>query len=149
MRDVWFTIIFLMYLGDTTSIHYTIPQNLSQTMIDKAVTEKDWSRLHLLFMGGGGEKHFEKGRGGLGTGCDASSVPLEEVISGDFPNLEQFISILLDHNAVASQRALDAAIELAKSEVVDVLMERKVKSTEASKSARVRKACIEFVNSNN
>ncbi|XP_068717953.1 TPR and ankyrin repeat-containing protein 1-like [Montipora capricornis] len=124
--------------GGTTSIHYTIPQNLSQTMIDKAVTEKDWSRLHLLFMGGGGEMHFEKGRGGLGTGCDASSVPLEEVVSGDFPNLEQFIRILLDHNAVASQRALDAAIELAKSEVVDVLMERKVKSTEASKSARQR-----------
>ena len=118
-------------------------------MIDKAVTEKDWNRLHLLFMGGGGEKRFEKGWGGLGTGCDARNVPLEEVVNCDFPRLEQFISVLLDHNAVASQRAFDAAIELEKPEVVDALMKRKVKSTEASKSGRVRKACIEFVNSYN
>ncbi|XP_068702489.1 TPR and ankyrin repeat-containing protein 1-like [Montipora foliosa] len=130
--------VALRLSGDTTSILYTIPQNLSQKMIDKAVTEKDWNRLHLLFMGGGGEKRYEKGCGGLGTGCDARTVPLEEVVNCDFPRLEHFISILLDHNAVASQRAFDAAIEIEKSEVLDVLMKRKVKSTEASKSARQR-----------
>ena len=80
-------------------------------------------------MGGGGEKRAQKGSGGLGTGCDASNVPLEEVIYCDFPDLSKFISILLDHKASASPQKgrkdpLDVAIELEKFDVVKVLMDR-------------------------
>ena len=83
-------------------------------------------------MGGGGEKHARKGSGGLGTGCDASSVPLEEVVDCDFPDLAKFISILLDHKANASPQKgrkdpLDVAIDLEKFDVVNMLMDRRVK----------------------
>ena len=80
-------------------------------------------------MGGGGEKRAQKGLGGLGTGCDASSVPLEEVIHCSFPDLSKFISILLDHKASASPQKgrkdpLDVAIKLQKFDVVNMLMDR-------------------------
>ena len=101
----------------TCGIQYDVPQNLIQTAVDKAVAEKDWQRLHLLFMGGGGEQRFQKGSGGLGTGCDASSVPLEEIIHCDFKDLTDFISVLLDHKARGDppkgrENPIDVAIQL-------------------------------------
>lgn len=104
-----------------------------QTVINKAVTDRDWKRLHLLFLGGGGEKRYKKGSGGLATGCDASSVPLGEVIRNDLPVLGNFINILLDHKANANppegrRSPLDVAIELGKMDVASVLIDRNVTS---------------------
>ena len=104
-----------------------------QTVINKAVTDRDWRRLHLLFLGGGGEKRYKKGSGGLATGCDASSVPLEEVIRNDLPELGKFINSLLDHKANADppegrKSPLDVAIELEKIDVSSLLIDRNVRS---------------------
>ena len=107
-------------------------------MIDKAVTDKDWNRLHVLFMGGGGERCFKKGSGGLGTGCDARNIPLEKIIHCDFPNLETFMKILLDHNAVAREDLLNVATQIKKFEVADMLM-KEFPTAATSKSAKVRK----------
>lgn len=117
----------------TSSIQFNIPQNFIQTVINKAVADRDWNRLHLLFLGGGGEKQYKKGSGGLATGCDASSVPLEEVIRNDLPDLGKFINILLDHTANANppkgrKSPLDVAIELGKIDVASMLMDRNNKS---------------------
>ena len=130
--------VFFCIIGDTSSIQFKIPQNLTQKMIDKAVTEKDWNRLYVLFMGGGGEKCFETGSGGLGTGCDAMNVPLERIIRCDFPNLDMFMRILLYHNAVASEDLVDVAIQLGKCEVMNMLLEE-FPAAAARKSAKVRK----------
>ena len=89
-------------LDGTSGIAFSLPPNLTQKVINKTVTEKDWPRLHLLFMGGGGERRFQKGSGGLGSGCDASSVPLDEIIRCDFPDLRTFINTLLDHKAIVN-----------------------------------------------
>ena len=112
------------------------------------MADKDWHRLHLLFTGGGGARRLQKGSGGLGTGCDASGVPLDEIIRCDFPDLRAFIRILLDHKAIVnpqkgSKDPLDVAIELGKFEVVNVLMERSNNSgsglkTSTTKPAKVR-----------
>ena len=107
-------------------------------MVDKAVADKDWNRLYVLYMGGGGEKCFKKGSGGLGTGCCARNVPIERIIRCDFPNLDMFMRILLDHNAVASEDLVDVAIQLGKCEVVNMLLEE-FPAAAASKSSRVRK----------
>ncbi|KAM7440313.1 Stress-induced-phosphoprotein 1 [Porites harrisoni] len=122
-------LVALKHPGGTSGIHYSVPRNLLQTVITEAVDDKDWYRLHLLFMGGGGEKRFQKGSGGLGTGCDASSVPLEEVIHCDFKDLTDFISVLLDHKASCDppkgrENPVDVAIQLHKFDVVNVLMNR-------------------------
>lgn len=110
-----------------------------QTVIDKAVAEKDWKRLHLLFLGGGGEKRYKKVSGGLATGCDASSVPLGEVICNDLPDLEKFINVLLDHKADANppkgkKSPVDIAIELGKIDVASILIDRNTKSGAANTS---------------
>ena len=132
-RIRFFYLCFIISLDGTSGITYNIPQSVTQKVINKAIAEKDWNRLHLLFMGGGGDRRFEKGSGGLGTGCDASIVPLEEVIRCDFPDLMNFISILLDHKASANPRKggkdpLDVAIEVGKFEVVNILMDRNNKT---------------------
>ena len=142
-------------LERTSGITFSLPPNLTQKVINKAVAEKDWHRLHLLFMGGGGERRFEKGSGGLGTGCDASTVPLDEIIRCDFPDLRTFISILLDHKAIVnppkgSKDPVDVAIKLGKFEVVNVLMDRSNNSgsgskTSTTKTAKVSRSCRKFV----
>lgn len=121
------------YADGTSSLQFNIPQNLIQTVIDKAVAEKDWKRLHLLFLGGGGEKRYKKVSGGLATGCDASSVPLGEVICNDLPVLGKFINVLLDHKADANppkgkKSPVDIAIELGKIDVASTLIDRNTKS---------------------
>lgn len=104
-----------------------------QNVINKAVADRDWKRLHLLFLGGGGENKYKKGSGGLATGCDASSVPLEEVIRNDLPNLGKFINILLDHKANSNspkgkKSPLDVAMELDKVDVASMLKDGNVSS---------------------
>ena len=131
--------------GGTCGIQYDVPRNLIQTAVDKAVADKDWQRLHLLFMGGGGEKRFQKGSGGLGTGCDASSVPLEEVIHCDFKDLTDFISVLLDHKASGDppkgrENPVDVAIQLGKFDVVHVLMDRCKKKEPSEETNSTSKA---------
>ena len=128
---------FSTFIGDTTSIQFKIPQYLTQKMIDKAVTDKDWNRLYVLFMGGGGEQRFDKGSGGLGTGCDARNIPLERIIHCDFPHLETFMKILLDHNAVAREDLLSVATQLKKFEVAKMLMDE-IPTAVDIQSARVR-----------
>ena len=117
-------------LDGTSSISYSLPNNLIQTIINQAVAGKDWTRLHLLFLGGGGEQQHKKGSGGLATGCDASGVPLDEVIRCDFPDLKTFISTLLEHKADVSppkgsgKDPVDVAIELEKFDLISLLMDR-------------------------
>lgn len=106
-------------------------------MIDKAVNDKEWKRLYILFMGGRGEKRFKKGSGGLGTGCDAKNIPLERIIHCDFPDLETFMKILLDHNAVAREDLLSVATQLKNFEVASMLMDEIPTAAEVQ-SARVR-----------
>ena len=111
-----------------------------QNVINKAVADRDWKRLHLLFLGGGGEKKYKNGSGGLATGCDASSVPLEEVIRNDLPILGKFINILLDHKADANpprgrKSPLDVAIELGKIDVASILIDKNVKSGVSANSS--------------
>ena len=100
-------------------------------------------------MGGGGKKQHKKGSGGLAAGCDASGVPLDEVIRCDFPDLSKFISILLEHKAVANPKKgngkdlVDVAIELEKFHVVSLLMDGSNKpgadvKTSASKPLQVQ-----------
>ena len=66
-------------------------------------------------------------------GCDASSVPLEEVIRVDLPVLGKFIKILLDHEANSKppkgkKSPLDVAKELGKIDVASMLIDRNVSS---------------------
>lgn len=66
-------------------------------------------------------------------GCDASSVPLEEVIRHDLPVLGKFIKILLDHEANSKppkgkKSPLDVAKELGKIDVASMLIDRNVLS---------------------
>ena len=128
----------------TSSIQFSIPKTLIQTVINKAVADRDWKRLHLLFLGGGGEKRYKKGSGGLATGCDASSVPLEEVIRNDLPVLGKFINILLDHKANANppkggKSPLDVAMELGKIDVASILIERNATSGAGTNTSERRK----------
>ena len=72
-------------------------------------------------------------------GCDASSVPLEEVIRNDLPELRKFINILLDHKANANtpkgrKSAVDVAIELEKIDLASMLIDRNKSGAGANSS---------------
>lgn len=67
-------------------------------------------------------------------GCDASNVPLEDIIRCDFSNLRTFINILLEHKANAnpqkgsSEDLVDVAIQLEKFDVASLLMDKRNKT---------------------
>lgn len=126
--------LFIITLDGTSSISYSLPRDLIQTIVNEAVATKDWKRLHILFLGGGGEKQYSNGSGGLAMGCDASNVPLEDIIRCDFSNLRTFINILLEHKANANPQKgsredlVDVAIQLEKFDVASLLMDKRNKT---------------------
>lgn len=67
-------------------------------------------------------------------GCDASNVPLEDIIRCDFSNLRTFINILLEHKANANPQKgsredlVDVAIQLEKFDVASLLMDKRNKT---------------------
>lgn len=75
-------------------------------MIKTCVSDKDWAKLRLLFIGGGGPHKYDYGKGGLAVGCDASDIPLELVVDWGIENnveyLPEFLDELLKHGAPIS-----------------------------------------------
>ena len=106
-----------------------MPRTAVQKFVDSAVKEKDWARLNVLFMGGGSDKKYKRGEGGLATGCDASLVPLDEVIRWNFGKAEKitFVKMLLRHGASVNglpgcrKSPLEVARETKQSEISRIL----------------------------
>ena len=73
---------------------------------------KDWNKLRILYLGGGGSTPQPLGEGGLATNIDASSVPLGEVIRHFGPKQYLLISALLENRASANSIAGSDVIPL-------------------------------------
>ena len=115
----------------TTRATFKVPKTVTQRAVDFCIREGNWSDLYALFLGGGGAKKFKKDVGGLATGCDASSVRLNQVIIEDnVPDLYKFVSTLLKHKAPIvhddgkDESALDVALQRKKYDVAEMLIER-------------------------
>ena len=70
-----------------------------EKILKEAVEKKEWKKLKVLFLGGGGSKRHPAGRGGLASACGASTIPLEEIMSASIPIKErnQLISALVEN----------------------------------------------------
>ena len=73
---------------------------------------KNWNKLRILYLGGGGSTPQPLGGGGLATNIDASSVPLGEVILHFGPKQYLLISSLLENGASANMIAGSDVIPL-------------------------------------
>ena len=75
-----------------------MPEELVQELIKRVTDQKEWKKLHVLFMGGAGSPHHRYGEGGLATGlgCDASGVPLEVVVDWGINNNVDFLAGLVE-----------------------------------------------------
>ena len=54
----------------------------------------------MLFLGGDSQRSFQKGRGGVATGCDAVIVPLDQLLTSSVQDRDKLIAVLLDHGAL-------------------------------------------------
>lgn len=79
-----------------------MPSKLLYKLVSDVVRRKDWHKLRILYLGGGGPTSHPTGDGGLATGIDASSVPLGEIICSNVPEQLQLISSLIKHGASAN-----------------------------------------------
>ena len=88
------------------------------TNLAKQVTErKEWDKLRVLFLGGGGPSRHALGEGGLATNIDASGVPLGEVIHY-FPSKQtSLMTTLLELGASAN--AIDGSTFIPLNEAVE------------------------------
>ena len=77
------------------------------------IQKRDWRKLRILYLGGGGPTSQPIGDGGLASDINASSVPLGEIIrSTDSEELLPLVSILLKHGASANAIEGSAVIPL-------------------------------------
>ena len=111
----------LITTDGTTRATFRIPRQTVQKAVDDCIKKKKWRQLYALFLGGGGEKMFQQHVGGLASGCDASTVKLEQITEeSNVPRLDKFISTLMEHQGppVCDGHA-------ARKQPVDVAKERK------------------------
>ena len=104
------------------------PQHIIQRAVDDAVANKNWERLRVLLLGGGGPHVACPGEGGLASDCDVSQVPLENVISSQVKDKYDLVTVLLDFGAPVNglafclQPPLLAALEKGEFGIVTKLI---------------------------
>lgn len=87
------------YLTDgTTAITTLLPNHILLKLMNDVIRIKDFNKLKILFLGGGGPSKLPVGAGGLLANTDARNVPLGEVIRCFGPE-EALISVLLEQGA--------------------------------------------------
>lgn len=90
-----------------------MPSQLIVKLTSSVIQKRDWHKLRILYLGGGGPTSQPKGDGGLATDIDASGVPLGEIIrSTDSDELLPLVSVLLKHGASANAFDGSAVIPL-------------------------------------
>lgn len=105
---------FIFFLEGTSALTAPVPSHLVIKLTNDTIKMKDWSKLRILYLGGGGTTSQPLGGGGLATNIKTPSVPLGEVIrhfgqSHSQPASQQssfgqnlLISTLLEHGASAN-----------------------------------------------
>ena len=92
-----------LILEATSALTVAVPSQLIEKLTSSVIEKRDWHKLRILYLGGGGQTSHPIGDGGLATGIDASSVPLGEIIcSTDSEGLLPLVSVLLKHGASAN-----------------------------------------------
>ena len=80
-----------------------MPRQLIEKLTSSVIQKRDWHKLRILYLGGGGPTSQPIGDGGLATDTDASSVPLGEIIRCTHSDeLLPLVSVLLKHGASAN-----------------------------------------------
>lgn len=74
-------------------------KTIIQRAVDDAISKQSWERLRVLFLGGGGPFGACPGEGGLASGCDASQVPLDLLITSQVAEKTFLVSTLLEFGA--------------------------------------------------
>ena len=92
-----------MFLEGTSALTAPFPSQLLTEVTNKVIERKDWDKLRVLYIGGGGPSTQALGRGGLATNIDASSVPLGEVIHHFHSKQPVLMSALLENGASANK----------------------------------------------
>ena len=90
------------FLEGTLAITCRIPRPAAQKLIKEICAKKEWRKLHMLFLGGDSHRSYQKGRGGVATGCNAVIVPLDQIVASSVPDRDKLIAVLLDHGALAN-----------------------------------------------
>ena len=76
-----------------------IPRYLLVNLLNYVIETKDWNKLKVLYLGGGGPSSLPVGVGGLATNIDIVNVPLGEVIRHLGLKDPLLISVLVEHGA--------------------------------------------------
>ena len=107
-----------------------ISSHLLTNLAKQVIERKEWDKLRVLFVGGGGPSRHALGEGGLAPNIDASGVPIGEVIH-HFPSKQTSLIItLLELGASANTIdgttfiPLEEAIEKEDETLVEKLVQR-------------------------
>ena len=96
------TKLLFFFSEGTTAITAPVSRQLLVKLTNDVIKMKDWDKLNVLYLGGGGITSYPLGVGGLATNIDASSVQLGEVLRHFGPRQPMLTSTLLDNGASAN-----------------------------------------------
>ena len=97
-----FNYCFFLFLDGTSALTAPLPSELVTRLTEDVIKMKNWNKLRILYLGGGGSTPQPLGEGGLATNIDASSIPLGEIIRHFGPKQYLLISALLENGASAN-----------------------------------------------
>ena len=111
------TFYFVLIPEGTLALTAPIPAHLLTNLAKQVIERKEWDKLRVLFLGGGGPSRHALGEGGLAPDIDASSVPLGEVIHHFSSKQISLISTLLELRASAN--AIDGSAFIPLNEAIE------------------------------
>ena len=94
-----------------------ISSHLLTNLATQVIERKEWDKLRVLFVGGGGPSRHALGEGGLAPNIDASVVPVGEVIHHFSSKQTSLIITLLELGA--SSNAIDGSTFIPLNEAIE------------------------------
>ena len=107
-----------------------VPRYLLVNLLNYVIETKDWNKLKVLYLGGGGPSSLLVGVGGLATNIDIVNVPLGEVIRHLGLKDPLLISVLVEHGASVNLIRgsdvipLDEAVNKEQLPLVEMLVQK-------------------------
>lgn len=88
-------------------VNFQLPRDCVSRYLKECVEKNDWKSLDVFLLGGGGERSYAKGEGGIATGnCDLSDISLGGIVKLDPKpsSYYQLITVMIDHGVLVNGR---------------------------------------------
>ncbi|XP_028397252.1 LOW QUALITY PROTEIN: TPR and ankyrin repeat-containing protein 1-like [Dendronephthya gigantea] len=100
-------IMTIAYKYGPMKVNFELPRDCLNRYMKECVENDYWKSVEVLLLGGGGQRSYAKGRGGIATRiCDLSDISLCDVIKSDPKPIKyhELISVMIENGVLVNGR---------------------------------------------